>query len=247
MESTLIQNPILPGKEKEAIEFLFSNCFKSGFGTLSKSEIDLILFTTILKYSSHSNKTDYSLSKYLQITQNRIRSLKEKVSVKYLSISKEEAINIFVKNSEFAKIEDKYIDIPINDIAMKNELEAILDDKNILMHYQLNPKIFRIRIDDFLELIIQFELINSTGKKESDIEKRIINALKKIASSNEEVMKKVTCDGSSMADLTKTTLKESLVKGGIAFGVDLIASLVPGGAFLSEPVKKLLLNIKDKI
>lgn len=43
MNISKTNNPIIGGEEKEALEFILSNSFKSGFGTLSKTEIDLRL------------------------------------------------------------------------------------------------------------------------------------------------------------------------------------------------------------
>ena len=78
MNISLNKNPIIEGQEKDALEFILSNSFKSGFGTLSKTELDLILFTAVLKFSDQKNYSELALSKYLQITQQRIRNLKEK-------------------------------------------------------------------------------------------------------------------------------------------------------------------------
>ena len=238
---------IKQNKESEALYFILTNFLKSGFGTLGKSEMDLILFTCFLKYSNQENLSDHALSKYLQITQQRIRNLREKASVKYLIIDRIDAITIFINKSKDAKIDDKYIDVPINDIAVKNEIEAILDEENILLHYQLNPKIFRIRIDDFLEMAIQFELIFSQEKSREIVEKKILDQVKSLASKNDSLNKKLTTDKESLGQLTKTTLKEALVKGGLSFGIDLLASLIPGGVFLSGPVKNLILAIRDKV
>ena len=54
MDTITTQHPIKNGQEKEALDFIISNCFRSGFGTVPKSEIDLILFTAILKYSNQT-------------------------------------------------------------------------------------------------------------------------------------------------------------------------------------------------
>lgn len=244
----LSDKPIREGKESEALDFILSNCLKSGFGTLGKSEIDLILFTCLLKYSKQQNLSDYALSKYLQITQQRIRNLKEKASIKYMAVDRESAIRTFIEKSGDAKIEDKYIDVPINDIAVKNEIEAILDEESILLHYQLNPKIFRIRIDDFMELIIQFESVFNPGKSKKSIESKVLKLVNEKTDDNELLSELLTTGkGDGIGKLTKTTLKEALVKGGLSFGIDLLASLIPGGAFLSTPVKELLNKMSEKI
>ena len=104
-------NIISANSKNEALDFIMSNCFKSGFGALSKTDIDLILFTAILKYSDDNKKSDFELCKYLQITQQRIRNLREKASVKYPTLNRSEAIDEFLQKCEFSKVEETHIDI----------------------------------------------------------------------------------------------------------------------------------------
>ena len=112
---------------------------------------------------------------------------------------------------------------------------------------QLNPKIFRVRIDDFFELAITFELKLQDTAKRKDIEKRLITELKTKLKNEDDLKKKLLGDKESLNNLTMQKFKEGLIKGGLHFGVDALASLIPGGAFLSESVKKLMDAIQDKI
>jgi hypothetical protein len=141
MENITSSIPIKEENKSAALEFILKNAFKSGFGTLNKSELDLILFAAIMKFG-YDGDTDLQLSKYLQITQRRISNLKEKVSVKYSLIDNKKAIKYFIEKLEFAKKSDTYIDVPIADVAVKNEVEGILDKYNLLLHSQLNQKIW---------------------------------------------------------------------------------------------------------
>ena len=240
-------SPIEQGYEKEALEFILENAFNSGFGTLNKSELDLILFSAILKYSDQKLNSDFELSKYLQITQQRVRNLKEKASVKYLSFSREEAINTFVDKVQYSKVNDIFFDIPIYDIRVKNELEAILEENNILLHTQLNEKIFRIRIDDFLEFCIIIESESNPDTSVKEVEKNIIKFLQERSKEDQDFAKKIAPESNSWSKLTKETVKKSIVRGGLHFGIDVIASLIPGGALLSTPIKSLLTAIQGKV
>ena len=148
MENKSLTSPIINERKAEALDFIFENALKSGFGTLSKTELDAILFAAIMEYGDQSSTADLELSKYLRITQRRVQSLKENVSVKYKQLDQKEAIKFFVSRLEYAKKDEKYIDIPINNVAVRNEIEGMLDEYNILLHLQLNSKIFRVRIDD---------------------------------------------------------------------------------------------------
>lgn len=154
-------NPILSENKSDALDFIFENVLKSGFGTLNKTELESILFAAIMNYSAQANLTDYKLGMYLQITQQRVRNLKERVSVKYCIINDEEAIDIFIEKLSNARVDGVYIDIPIYDIALKNYLVDLLEKENILLHSQLNPKIFRIRLDDLFDLMMVIESVRN--------------------------------------------------------------------------------------
>ena len=56
----------------KALDFILDEYFKQGFGTMTKSDIDLLIFSAINRFSNIKDKTDYSLSKRLKITQTRI-------------------------------------------------------------------------------------------------------------------------------------------------------------------------------
>lgn len=239
MAKNIENSPIKNDQKIEALDFILENAFRSGFGTLNKSELDAILFAALMKYGDTNSLTDLELSKYLQITQRKIQNLKEKVSVKYLQISREEAIRDFISKLECAKKDDIYIDIPIRDISVKNEIEGILDENNILLHKQLNSKIFRIRMDDLLELAILFEAMKSENQSPSDIRNQIIEKLKERDGNLSEIDAKI-----SIAEENQiySGFKDKLAKTSIDVGLELLKALVPGGGIAASIIEKLMKN-----
>ena len=203
-----IGNPIPEERSKEALNFILENCFRSGFGTLNKSELDLILFTTLMKYAETQNLSEQALSKYLQVTKQRVRNLQEKASVKYLTVLREDAVSKFVEKAAHAKLDDKYIDIPIYDIAVRNEIEALLDENNVLLHSQLNPKIFRIRIDDFVEIVVQIEAFGSKKPPEV-IQQEVIAGVRLRVRDDDDFRNKIGLpSGATPEQMTKKTLTD---------------------------------------
>lgn len=225
-------------KKAEAFDFIIENAFRSGFGTLSKTELDAILFAALMKFGEKQETTNLELSKVLQITQRRIQNLKESVSVKYLQINEEEAIAEFIDKLEYAKRDDKYIDIPINDVAVKNEIEGILDKNNILLHSQLNPKIFRIRIDDLMEMMIVFETIENKDLGLEEIKQGIIE---KIKVSDEMLLEKYDIVFENDEEIYPE-LKDKLLKSGVDISLGLIELLLPGGGVTTKVISKLMKN-----
>lgn len=239
MENGIDKSLIKDDKKIEALEFILENVFRSGFGMLNKTELDVILFATVMKYGESDELTDLELSKKLQITQRKLQNLKEKVSVKYLQISKEDAIKEFINKLSHAKKDDIYIDVPIRNIAVKNEMEGILDENDILLHSQLNTKIFRVRLDDLLELIILLETIDNENVTINDIKIQIIEKLKtregKLLEINDEI-------SLTEEDEIYPSFKNKLLKTSIDSGLELIKAFVPGGGVAATIIEKLIHN-----
>ena len=232
-------SPINNDKKNEALDFILENAFRSGFGTLNKSELDSILFAALMKYGDKNSLTDLELSKYLQITQRKIQNLKEKVSVKYLQITREEAIEEFISKLESAKKDDIYIDIPIRNIAVKNEIEGILDENDILLHSQLNTKIFRVRIDDLLELSILLQANMEKETHSDDIRNQVIERLReqnsKLSDINQNIL---TAEDTEVV----SDFKSKLLKSGVDAGLELIRNTIPGGGIAVVIIEKLMKN-----
>lgn len=239
MAKNIENSPIKNDQKIEALDFILENAFRSGFGTLNKSELDAILFAALMKYGDTNSLTDLELSKYLQITQRKIQNLKEKVSVKYLQITRKEAIEEFISKLEAAKKDDIYIDIPIRNIAVKNEIEGILDENDILLHSQLNAKIFRVRIDDLLELSI---LLQANMEKETlsdDIRNQVIERLREQNSKLSDVNQNIlTAEDTEVV----SDFKSKLLKSGVDAGLELIRNTIPGGGIAVVIIEKLMKN-----
>jgi hypothetical protein len=92
------------------------------------------------------------------------------------------------------------------------------------------------------------EVISSNGKKsESKIEESILRQLKKKAAQNKDMMEMLTAETADTSEWTKDTIKSAMLKGGLAFGIDMIASLIPGGALFTGPARQLLESVRDKV
>lgn len=243
-------------RKADAYDFVLDNYEKSGFGTLSKSELDLIFFTAIYKNTKNDERSDYKLSRRLQITQTRVRNMKEKASVKYLKMDKDVAIDLFMSKIRNGHFHDRYIDIPLYDIAVKNVIESILEENNMMLHTQLNPKIFRLALEDIVDLLIILEtekrVLDTTGKYQNDPELIQKTVRSKFLTSMQDNYKKgnnateaIIGKGSSIKDITLDTFKEGILKGSVALSIDAISTFLPGGFLLKPALKKISDAIVD--
>ncbi|MBD3383984.1 hypothetical protein GF407_03570 [candidate division KSB1 bacterium] len=140
--------------KEDAFDFIIEEYFKAGFGTLNKSEVDLLFFSALMKYGELEDTSDYAMSKLLQITQTRVRNFKVKDGLKYSPIRQEKVEKEFLQKAEYARVEDdEKISIPIYDPNIYIELENLIEREKGYVEAQLNPKIFTIRIDQFIGLL----------------------------------------------------------------------------------------------
>jgi hypothetical protein len=91
-----------------AFDFMLEEYFKAGFGTLGKSDLDLLIFSTLLKYARIDDISDYALSKTLEITQTRVRNLKIKNCLKYAPLDRKSMEEVA------AKMQDGRVWVSIN-------------------------------------------------------------------------------------------------------------------------------------
>ena len=201
------------GKIK-AFDFLFQEYFKAGFGTLSKSDIDLLFFSVLLAYGKIEDDSDYSLSKSLQITQSRVRNLKIKNGLKYYPFDHARIEAAFLDKARFARLEeDKVrISLPIYDPNLYIELENLIEKENGYVEAQLNPKIFTIRIDQFFGLLINIQA-EKEGKKVDTVKDEYLKQIKAVLLKEKKFSKKM--DPQSI--MTFKDLQKKLLEKGVDF------------------------------
>jgi hypothetical protein len=208
----------------KAFDFLVSKYFEAGFGSMSKSDVDQLFFNVATQYSNITDHSDYILSKLLKITQPRVRNLKLKNGLKYNQLSTDAALKQFEKYAKFARLEDdnKRISIPIYDPNVFVELENLIEQSHGYVELQLNPKILTIRIDQFLNLLIQLE-IKRTGQHQKDIEDKYFSALK------DTILKEVKATGKVKSEsiLSIKDVQKIFLETGVGFGFEMLLSAIP--------------------
>jgi hypothetical protein len=214
-------------KKCELFDFTLNEYLKGGFGSMNKSDIDALVYA-VLQKSGMDKLSDYDTSIELGITKQRVRALQEKYSVRYDVIKEDVAIERFLDKLKYAKIEGSYIDIPIQDIALKNYLEAKLDANNLLLQKQLNSNIFRLRSDDLLSFIDILE-------PEKEVAKDVIEEIIK----REGVLTKEGIEIDVKKGDVRTQLVAVLKKKGPRIAVQILAGLIPGGTIASTVVSAI--------
>lgn len=225
-----------------AFDFIFENYFKSGFGALQKSDINTLILATVLRYGNleQDELSPYELSKLLKITQRRIMNMKEKVDLLFPP----EAENLFellLSRVKFAEIDEnnRYLSIAINDRTIFNELEHIVEGKSSFVITTLNPKVFKVKIQVFLDIMVD---LASTGEKsEDEIKENYLEIIRQsIADENElgEKLKEITIFKKDVNEITWDDLKVLVSDFGREMAIEVIYSLGPFGKALANLMRR---------
>lgn len=128
-----------------------------GFGSLPKSEIDLLVFYLITQTVEYKNKSNYELATLLKIPESRIKTLRLNSALKYQVINSKAVlgriVTRLVHSEQFATFESGKIEVSLEDPIEKRELEHFLKKQGHHAEYTLNSELLRILPIRLFELI----------------------------------------------------------------------------------------------
>ena len=161
-------------EKAEAFDKIASRYYFCNFGTTQKTDLDLLLFSEYLDRIQNQEDadprsySDYTLSKYLGITQARIRSLKVRKELVYPKADSNwrESFRELVKN---ARIEDGKIKLFIPENTLYIEVKNAIEESYGIVDVQLNSKVLQVFPEDFIDLMMSV----STEKDRETIRKNL--------------------------------------------------------------------------
>ena len=175
---------MIPETARKAWQDFFSaikeRCLDRNFGTLSKSEFDLLLFHYYLQNKQEEvgsrYVSDYDIGRDLGLTIQRVRALREKEVLKW-------AIEVdwkksFIQSLKLAHcdlkddVSNSDIKIPVPDVNVMKEVRHYLEEAGLFDDYQLNPKVFQCKLDVLIAICLSFE------QTDNDFCKTILNELR---------------------------------------------------------------------
>lgn len=179
-----VSQTLIPETTRNAWQDFFSEikkrCLKRNFGTLSKSEFDLMLFHYYLLDLKTENGgeyiSDYDIGKKLGLTIQRVRALREKDVLKWAT--EVDWKKSFIQSLKLAHcdlkddVSNSDIKIPVPDVNVMKEVRHYLEEAGLFDDYQLNPKIFQCKLDVLIAICLSFEQVDN------DFCKTILNELR---------------------------------------------------------------------
>ena len=199
------------------------------FGTMQKTDIDVLLFSLylnrILDQTEEDMQTysDYILAKYLGIPQSRVSALKVKKELKY-PYPGFDWKKSFARICENARYDKGKIKIYIPDRNLYLEIKNAIESAGGYVEAQLNPHLLQVTPQYFIDLALAIS-------DESDREEMRKSLKEQLVKTNVDIE---FFEKQSMGDL----LKGSAVDIGISVVSDIISSCIPGvGPIISMILK----------
>jgi len=175
-------NSLFDNQEKEilmkaqAFDKIATLFFNKNFGTTTKSETELLMFSIFMDAMIDANKnssgvldysacSDYHIGKYLGIPQEKVRTLKIKKQARYpQSFDWRESLKNLRNNIRYDEKKDKII-IPIQDPNLYNEIRNFIEENGGFIEIQRGANCIQIRPEYFFILLYQ-AVDNESDKKE---------------------------------------------------------------------------------
>lgn len=137
-------------------------CLTRNFGTLSKSEFDLLVFHYYLldrqEKSAGKYVTDYEIGCELGLTIQRVRSLREREALKWPSRDDywKERFLACVKHAHYDE-KSGIVKILVLDVNIIKEVRNFIETAGLIDDYQLNPKVFQCNLDALIAMCLDFK------------------------------------------------------------------------------------------
>ncbi len=202
--------------------------YNRNFGQISKSDMELLMFDIYMQKLLNDNKqdddmidyrkcSDYIISRNLGITQTRVRNLKIRNQLVYPI--EFDWRRTFVELTKNAKYDTKghRITIPISDPNLYYEIQNFIEEQGGYIEYTLNKRIFQIRAEYYIELILQLE--------QEPSRKKALQAIKEMVEKEKKIEKEFDGKhiGKSLIDCGINLQKVvETITGLISMGVNLI-------------------------
>lgn len=135
-------------------------CLTRNFGTLSKSEFDLLVFHYYLldKQSQVGSRyvTDYEIGSDLGLTIQRVRSLREREALKQKP--NDDWKDDFLKGLPNARCDaNRDVKIPVPDVNVMKEVRNYFEAQGLYDEYHQNPKLFMCKLDALIAVCINLK------------------------------------------------------------------------------------------
>ncbi len=141
-------------KEKFTEEFLEQYALR-GFGSMNKTDFEILIFNLLRKYGSLEGKSNHQISRELQIPETKVRRLAYECDLKYSQITEQNITQEFFKivaKSKFRGDLNK-VEFVIESKFIRTSIGAQLKELGHYADSSFNSEIVRIHVESFIDLL----------------------------------------------------------------------------------------------
>ena len=178
-------------EKAKAFDNIAAHYYKGNFGSLSKSDLDVLLFTILIDHCRQDDlrTDDYTLSKLLGVTQSRIRTFKQKSQLQYpTEMSWQSYFVDCIKNARYDEVKG-LVKLSIPEVNVLIELRQFMLEQGWYDEYQLNPRLFQCKLDIFVLLCGKLE--GGTESFPEETKKQLETLKKKLPAEQSESLEKI--------------------------------------------------------
>lgn len=192
----MMENKMKMEKQAENFRQLAKLYYEGNFGTVQKSEIDLLMFhffyeekcrETKDRTGSYNTVSDYTLAVELGVTPQRVRALREKVELRYPSkdFDWKKEVKSLISAGKIVK-DGEFLCFSVPNPRLFHEIENFVEQNKGVVSYDNNGKVMKVMPLAYVEILKE-----CTGKDE----KQIVAALKENLKDNADLAKALTEKG----------------------------------------------------
>lgn len=190
-----------PEAKIRAFDRIAACCLNHNFGTLGKADFELLLFSIYLDNARETGAPtdDYTISRELGLTQQRVRGLKIKQHLRDGNDIDWKRMLAQQASKPHYSQDERYIMLTFDEPAVMIEVQHYIEQKGGFVDFSFNPKVLKMPIQSFALLMVELGI-------EKD-EEACLKTLNRIwLEENDEHEK-----------LTKPTMQQRLKNGSIKF------------------------------
>jgi len=129
-----------------------------GFGSMTKSEIDTLVFHLISGSEGINGESNYHIANRLQITESRVKALRMNAALKYNQANHKNVLAVIVKRYidalQKTDFEGGVVAISLENPVEQRELEHAVKLKGEMIEYGINREILKISPLALFELVV---------------------------------------------------------------------------------------------
>jgi len=130
----------------------------NGFGAMTKSEMDILVFHLISESEDLKNKTNYHVANKLKVTESKVKSLRLNAALKYNQANHKAVLANIVsritEEMEKPDFEGGLVSITVENPVEQRELEHAVKSVGRNIEYGLNKELLKISPIALFELVV---------------------------------------------------------------------------------------------